>query len=117
MACAVFSIAAVSLAHSLQVLGNAVADVRQEERIVRTLRTLLEEQRFLRPIREGEVTLDSPLPGVLFQTVIKPFEAENREGQPITGLWRVAVVARWQENGKPRERFSEALCYDVVPTY
>ena len=117
LACAVFSIAAISLAHSLQVLGDIVTDVRREEEIVRTMRTLLEEQRFLRPIREGEETLESPIPDVAFRTLVTKFEAENRDGQPITGLFRIAVVARWREGSKPRERTAEALCNEQIPQY
>jgi len=117
LACAVFSIAALSLAQSLQLLGDLVTDVRQEEEIVRTARTILEEQRFLRPIREGEEALESPLPGVAFNTLITKFEAENRDGQPIAGLFRIAVVARWKEGGKPRERTAEALCNEQIPPY
>ena len=117
LACAVFSIAAVALAHSLQVLGDLVGNTRRDEEVVRSLRTMLEEQRFLRPLREGETELESPLPGVKFRTVISRFEANNKDGQPITGLYRVAVVARWEENGSVRERLSEALCDEQVPQY
>ncbi len=117
LACAVFSIAAVALAHSLQVMGDLVANTRREEEVVRTLRTMLEEQRFLRPLREGEEELESPIVGVRFRTAITRFEAENRDGQPITGLYRVAVLARWDENGSTRERFSEALCDERPPQY
>ncbi len=117
LACAVFSVAAISLAHSLQLLGDIVTNVRREEEIVRTLRTMLEEQRFLRPLRPGEEELESPLPDVSFRTVVSEFEAQNRDGQPITGLYRVAVVARWREGSQTRERIAESLCNEEVPQY
>jgi len=117
MACAVFSLAAATVAGGLSLLGDGIANVRQEERIVRTLRTLLEEQRYLRPLREGEQALESPLPGVAFAATVEPFEAETREGQLVTGLWRVTVTARWKEGNQNRERFAEALCPDALPEY
>lgn len=117
LACAVFSVAAISLAHSLQVLGDIVSNVRREEEIVRTMRTMLEEQRYLRPLREGETALETPLPDVVFRAVVNRFEAQNRDGQEITGLFRVAVVARWQEGNQVRERVAEALCNEELPQY
>jgi hypothetical protein len=117
VACAVFSLAAATVAGGLSLLGDGIANARQEEQIVRTLRTLLEEQRFLRPLREGEQSLESPFPGVAFSVSVQPFEAETRDLQPVTGVWRVAVAARWKEGTQNRERFAEALCTDAVPDY
>ncbi|MBU6300833.1 MAG: type II secretion system GspH family protein [Verrucomicrobia bacterium] len=117
LACAVFSVAAIALAHSLQILGDIVTNVRREEEIVRTLRTMLEEQRFLRPLTQGEQVLESPFPEVTFRTVTSQFEAQNRDGQPLTGLYRVAVVARWKEGTQTRERTAEALCNEELPDY
>lgn len=117
LACGVFVIACVSLAHTMQVLGDAVADSRQEERVVRALRTLLEEQRYLRPIQQGEESLESPEPGVVFLKRVERFEGKNREGQSIDGLWNLSVVARWREGPTQRERKAETLCYDELPRY
>lgn len=117
LACGVFAIACVALANSMQVLGDAVADSRQEERVMRALRTLLEEQRYLRPLEEGEESLESPEPGVAFAKRVTRFEGENRDGQPLEGLWNVAVIARWKEGNTQRERKAETLCYDELPRY
>jgi hypothetical protein len=113
LALAVFAIAVVGLAKSL----NAAALYAREARVVSTVTRSMEnalEEAIHRPIIEpGEWTSEPDANGLIVTTRITEVEIENQAGQMLHGMYEVIVIGLLPGRAREENRLWElrTLCY------
>jgi Na+-translocating ferredoxin:NAD+ oxidoreductase RnfG subunit len=110
IALAIFSIAAVALVGAINQMGETVILTRTMRQVEISLASLLDEYSKAPQIQELEKDLDRDEAGVGYHIEVKEVEnIKNRAGQPITGIYRIAVTASWKEDGKTWTKQAETL--------
>ncbi len=113
LALAVFAIAVVGLAKSLNAAVQYAKEARVVSQVTRSMENALEEA-IHRPIIEpGEWTLDPDADGLVVTTIIREAEFENGEGQLLSGLYEVEVngVIPGRSRDDARVWQLRTLCY------
>lgn len=90
---------------------NSIIDssmaVRKENAILVKMETRLAEARFL-PLQEGTFPDEEPdVDGVLFTRVVTPLELENKDKVPLGNLFKVQIVASWQDGVRKENQTAE----------
>lgn len=113
LALAVFVIAVVGLAKSL----NAASIFAREARVISTVTRSMEnalEEAIHRPIIEpGEWTSDPDASGLIVTTRIAEVKIENQEGQILNGMYEIIVTGLLPGRDREENRLWElhTLCY------
>ena len=108
LALMVFSVAVVALVEAVHQLGGHTLLRRHEAAVQERMRSLLvehtrrEDEPVKLVLKEREVT---------YTVTRQPLELKNRDGQPITGLFEVRVVAAWLEVRVPQQASAETWVY------
>jgi prepilin-type N-terminal cleavage/methylation domain-containing protein len=115
MAMALFGILGVGLTEALDKTAENSLASRREVKMLRTLESLLTEASKALQFEEGEENLGENENGVYFQRVIEPLEAENMDGQALTQMWRVAIIASWKtKGGREMQEVAETIRYEPL---
>lgn len=108
LALMVFSMAVVALVEAVHQLGANALLRRHEAAVQERMRSLLVEHT-RRPDATEEVKLQE---GEVSYTVTHtPLELQDRDGQPVTGLFEVRVTADWMEGREPQQATAETWVY------
>jgi type II secretory pathway pseudopilin PulG len=114
LALAVFGIAATGFTVALHRMANVAALSQSELRVTRFMDSALDEALSLPVLEEGEteVVIGEAGNEVTFVTTVELIEdLENEEGQLLQEMYRIEVVATWEENGERQERMVETWRY------
>ena len=113
VALAVFAIAVVGLAKSLNAAAVYAREARTISTVTRSMENALEEA-IHRPIIEpGEWTSDPDASGLIVTTRIAEVEIENQDGQLLNGMYEIIVTGLLPGRGREDNRLWElrTLCY------
>ena len=84
-------------------------------RIQRTLETLLTEASKAVRFEESEEGLGQDEKGVYYSKVIEEMEMENMDGQLLQNMWRIAIIAEWEDaSGRTMENVAELIRYEPL---
>lgn len=106
LALMVFSTAVVALVEAVHQLGEHTLLRRHEAMVQERMRSLLvEHTRMLEKevkLQEGEVS---------YIVTHTPLELKDRDGQQVTGLFEVRVIAAWKEGQTQQQASAETWVY------
>lgn len=112
LALAIFAIAAISLVEAINQIGHAVLEARQYRTVEQGLESVLDEYSKLPVLDEMEKQIKPGKDGIAYQVKVSNVrDAKNQEGRILQGMFRIQVVARWEENRAPMERTVETMRY------
>lgn len=112
LALVVFSIAAVALVGTFNQMGETVILTRTLRGIDITLASFIDEYSKTPLIQELDKEIKPGDDGIAYRIQIQPVEnLKNKQNQPIVGIFRVLVTAKWKEGGKTMNREAETLRY------
>lgn len=100
MAMAIFSIAAISLAQAINVIGLTVTESIEEAELREQLRAVLLEATRVPNLREETRELNPNEAGIAFRIEVEGLNLENREAVALSDLFEVRVTAF--RSGGPR---------------
>ena len=112
VALAIFAIAVVGLAKSLNAAVKSAQEARIVSQVTRSMENALEEALHRPVVEPGEWTADPDPDGLVVTTIIREAEIENGDGQLLSGLFEIEVTGVL-----PRSRQDEqvwqlrTLCY------
>lgn len=122
LALLLFSISAVSLLVAITKMGELSNAGRMELQVMHNLKSLLAEASKASQLEEGEELLgtvgDPSRDTVIsFTRVVEELtEMQNMDGEPLQNMWRVAIIARWEDSsGEIFEEVAETFRY--LPLY
>lgn len=112
LALGVFGIAATGFAVALRRMSQAAQLAQSELRITRILDSALDETLSLPVLEEGVTSTTVGETGIDLDTTISLLEdLETEEGQPLSEMFRIEIVARWYDNGEWLERAVDTWRY------
>lgn len=112
LALTVFGIAATGFAVAMKKTADAALMAQRQVQVTRILQSAMDEAISTPTMEERKTTIDVVELGMKIDTEIKKLEdLENQDGQPLQEMYRIAVTARWVENGRPEERSAETWRY------
>lgn len=115
MALALFGMMMVGLTRALNMIALSARRSGEEVRMIRNLETLLTEASKAAQFEEGEEYLGEDESGVAYERVIEELtEMENMDGQLLSNMWRIAIVASYERNGEIIERVAETFRYEPL---
>lgn len=98
LALAVFSMAAVALVATLNQIGEAAYEARQYRTIELNLESLLDEYSKMPQLQELDEELPTGPDGIGYRvTISEVTDLQNQDGVALNGIFRILVVAAWQE--------------------
>jgi hypothetical protein len=107
IAIGVFMVAITGIVVALNAIIDSSLAVRKENTILVKMETRLAEARFL-PLQEGTFPDEEPdTEGVLFTRVVTPLEMENKDAVPLGNLFKVQIVATWQDGIRKESQTAE----------
>ena len=115
MALALFGTMMVGLTRALDMIVLSAVRSGEEVRMIRNLETLLTEASKAARFEEGVEYLGEDEAGVAYERVIEELtEMENMDGQILQKMWRIAIVATYEQHGEPLERVAETFRYEPL---
>ncbi len=115
LAVLIFGVAALALARSLNQVGLLALESKQAAEVQAHVHSLLFEYGFSAELVEGETELPSEDGTITYQVVIEPMELENMEGLVLPDMFKIRVIASWEEDQQQQEVFAET--YRYAPLY
>lgn len=107
IAIGIFMIAITGIVVALNTIIDSSLAVRKENAILVKMETRLAEARYL-PLQEGSFPDEEPdADGVLFTRVVTPVEMQNKDGITLNNIFRVQVVANWQDGIRKESQTAE----------
>jgi hypothetical protein len=110
IALTVFTLVAFALVIALNAALNAAMERNQIDTATRGLENqaaLLHAAQIFPEDRD----LDDDGSGILYHRTIQPEQVFDQKKQPLTGLYRVVITAKWTSDGQPYERHVSELVY------
>ena len=115
LALALFAIVAVGFTVAIQQVAFTANSSGESMRIQRTLETLLTEVSKVVRLEEVDEGIDFDDNGVYYSKLIEEMEIENMDGQPLQKMWRVAIIAEWEDvSGRTMENVAELIRYEPL---
>ena len=115
LALALFAIVAVGFTVAIQQVAFTANRSGESMRIQRTLETLLTEAGKAVRFEESEEGLGQDEKGVYYSKLIEEMEIENMDGQPLQNMWRIAIIAEWEDaSGRTMENVAELIRYEPL---
>lgn len=114
LALLIFSVAAVSLVQAINILGTAGVEARSDRVIQDRLDTLLLEtsRKPLPPMSPNSPYSDTHRENnVSYEIHIEPLEITNADNQRLTDLYKLKVIAVWNESGREQRMTAETWLY------
>lgn len=110
LALMIFSMAVVGLVEAVNQLGLTTVHQRRESQVQERMRSLLTERTRL-PLQqeEGETKLQEGDTTYLIRH--QKLQLQNKEGQPVEGLYEVRVTAQWLEGRELQQSSVETWVY------
>ena len=120
LAVALFGLMVTGLVNALVLIGQAAELAGEEVMINRNLQTLLTEASKANVFEEGELYLGQT--GVEGESMIVSYERileemteiENMDGNLLQSMWRIRIVASYEDEGEVVERFAETYRYEPL---
>jgi hypothetical protein len=110
IALTVFTLVAFTLVIALDTAFNVAMQRNQIDTATRGLENqvaLLHAQQLLPEDKD----LDDDGSGILYHRTIQPEQVFDQKKQPLAGLLRVTITAKWNSAGQPYERHVSELVY------
>ena len=114
LALMIFSTAVVALVEAVQMLGNATIHQRRESQVQERMRSLLTERTRLPLPDEVETKVEDE--DVTYIIRHQKLNLQNKDGQPLDGLFEVSVTANWMEGREPQTVTVETWLYPQLFT-
>ena len=115
LALALFAIVAVGFTVAIQQVAFTANRSGESMRIQRTLETLLTEASKAVRFEESEEGLGQDEKGVYYSKLIEEMEIENMDGQVLQSMWRIAIIAEWEDtSGRTMENVAELIRYEPL---
>ena len=115
LALALFAIVAVGFTVAIQQVAFTANRSGESMRIQRTLETLLTEASKAVRFEESEEGLGQDEKGVYYSKLIEEMEIENMDGQELQSMWRIAIIAEWEDtSGRTMENVAELIRYEPL---
>ena len=115
LALALFAIVAVGFTVAIQQVAFTANSSGESMRIQRTLETLLTEASKAVRFEESEEGLGQDENGVYYSKLIEEMEIENMDGQALQNMWRIAIIAEWENaSGRTMENVAELIRYEPL---
>jgi prepilin-type N-terminal cleavage/methylation domain-containing protein len=112
LAVALFSMAAVALVAALNTIGLATIEARNLRTVEQNLEGILDEESKRPQIVELEKDIKPGKDGVAYHvSVAREDNFRNQAGAQLNNLFRVVVVAKWKEDGRPMQLEAATLRY------
>lgn len=113
LALAVFAIAVVGLAKSINAASIFAREARTISTVTRSMENALEEAIHRPVIEPGEWTSEPDSSGLIVTTRISEVEIENQEGQTLNGMYEISVTGLLPGRERAENRLWElrTLCY------
>ncbi|MGV3662953.1 MAG: prepilin-type N-terminal cleavage/methylation domain-containing protein [Prosthecobacter sp.] len=109
LALTIFSMAVVALVEAVNQLGLTTIHQRRESEVQERMRSLLTERTRLplpqeeeTKVKEGDIT---------YTVQHQKLELQNKDGQPVEGLYEVRVTAQWMEGREPQQASVDTWLY------
>lgn len=113
LALAVFAIAVVGLAKSLNAASVYAREARVISTVTRSMENALEEALHRPVIEPGEWTAEPDSSGLVVTTIISEVDIENQDGQLLNGMYQIRVIGLLPGREREENRLWElnTLCY------
>lgn len=113
LALAVFAIAVVGLAKSINAASIFAREARTISTVTRSMENALEEAIHRPVIEPGEWTSEPDSSGLIVTTRIAEVEIENQDGQMLNGMYEISVTGLLPGRDREENRLWElrTLCY------
>ena len=112
LALMIFAIAAVAYVGAINQMGESVIITSTVRNVEIGLSSYLDEYSKAPQIQELDKEFKADENGIIYRIVIKPVEnLKNKQNQPIVGIFRVLVTAKWKDGGNARTMEAETLRY------
>ena len=112
LALALFSSAAVALVVAINTIGSAVLEARSMRAVQQGLESVMDEYSKVPQIAELDKELKPGPDGIAYRVKITLMDKlKNKDGQLISNIYRVQVLAKWLENNQKMEAETETLRY------
>jgi Tfp pilus assembly protein PilV len=112
----VFSVAVIALVETINTMGVASTEARQQREIVARIESLMleatrkqpaqptpdQQKGFDRTVKEG---------GVSYHLKMSPMELKNQDDQPLDGLFQLKTTASWKDGGQEQQMTVETWVY------
>ena len=115
LALSIFAIVATAFTKALNSLWRSTTFVKEELLITQILDSALQETLYLQTLEEGTVEIYIEERDVNIETVVMPLELENEEGNLLSQMWEITVIARYEQDGIDQERTVRGWRY--LPLY
>lgn len=112
IALAIFAIAVIGLAKSLNSAVKNAQEARLVSQVTRSMENALEEALHRPVIEPGEWTGDPDPDGLVVTTIIREAEIENGDGQLLSGLFEIEVTGVLPRGHRDEQSWQlRTLCY------
>jgi prepilin-type N-terminal cleavage/methylation domain-containing protein len=112
LALVVFSIAAVALVQSINQVGETMLLTRTLRSVDIGLASHIDEYSKAPLIQELDKEIKAGEDGISYRIRIEPVQnLKTKQNQPIVGIFRVLVTAKWKESNQPMTKDAETLRY------
>ncbi|HEY1053166.1 MAG TPA: prepilin-type N-terminal cleavage/methylation domain-containing protein [Prosthecobacter sp.] len=110
LALMIFSMAVVSLVEAVNQLGLTTVHQRRESQVQERMRSLLTERTRL-PLQQEEGDTKVQEGDTTYIVRHQKLQLQNKEGQPVEGLFEVTVTAQWMEGREPQQTSVDTWLY------
>ena len=112
LALALFTTAAVALVVTINSIGSAVLEARNMRAVQQGLESVMDEYSKTPQIVELDKELKPGPDGIAYRVKITLMDKlKNKEGQPVSNIFRVQVLAKWKEDNRTMDMETETLRY------
>lgn len=110
IAMTIFMLIGFSLVMALKTTMDAALERNKIDTVLQGLENHLESLHASRV-----APMDKDLPddgsGILYHLTIEPEQMQNQKNQPVTGMYRATITAKWKSNGQEEDRSVTQLIY------
>ncbi len=112
----VFSVAVLALVETINTMGLASTEARQQREIVSRIESLMLEatrKQTAQQTQEQQKGFDRTVKeaGVAYHLKMAPLELRNQDDQPLTGLFSLKATASWKDGGQEQQMTVETWVY------
>lgn len=107
---AILSTSCIALVGVLQNCIGVSTQIEKQSHIRRNLESRLAEIRS-QFLQEGKQTTERDLFGVIYEAEITPLELYNQKDEPLPGLFKITIRAKWREANINRQDECEVIAY------
>jgi len=100
VAIAIFAIAVVGLARTLNSTAKFATEARLAGEVTRKMESLLEEAMHMPVMEPGQWPLEADESGLAFLTVIGEAEVVNQDGTLLDGVFKIEITAERRRSGR-----------------